>query len=384
MIGMPEAVVYYSARCPEKAGTFLGSGVLLAILSSAPFILLAYALMPWILNAQKPAVISAARVYLWIVILYATVGMLPHTLRGRNDFLPWNVLRLIVPISWISVLAVAWTFNLATASFLARLNLLATALLSVPFVYVVLRNVPGPYWFDSRQFRQMTAYGLPCMMTGLPQLLNLRLDQMLMAALLAPKALGFYAVAVAWSGAVAPLLNGVGAVILPSVASASNREQAVTRFVGAVRITSIMAVGVCSMIVIITPLAIRILFGYRFESSITAALVLVPAAGVLGINLALEEGLRGLGHPYAVLQAEIAGLFATAGALALMLKRYDVVGAASASLLGYSTVCAGLLYNVHRIARISPSTLLFSRLSEIQFNLRKLLSFARELITSAG
>jgi O-antigen/teichoic acid export membrane protein len=384
MIGMPEAVVYFSAREPEKAGTFLGSGTALAILASIPFVVVAYKLMPWILSAQKHTTVASARSYLWIVVLYATVGMLLHPLRGRNDFLSWNGLRLIVPVSWLSVLAVAWASNQITAPCVARLNLLATALLLFPFLFVTCRRVPGPYYFDSSQFRPMIAYGLPCMMTGLPQLLNLRLDQMLMAALLAPRALGLYVVAVAWSGAVAPLLNGVGAVILPSVASAGDRDRALSRFVEAAKLTSVLSVSVSCMVSIVTPLAIRVLFGYRFAASIPAAIVLVPAAGLLGLNFALAEGLRGLGSPYAVLQAEIVGLFATGGGLFLMLRSYGILGAALASLLGYATVCAVLLYNAHRVARITPTALLFYRRNEVRLGLGKLMSLAREVVASVN
>ena len=72
----------------------------------------------------------------------------------------------------------------------------------------------------------MLTYGLPCMMTGLPQMLNLRLDQIAMAALLSSRELGLYVVAVAWSGGAAPLLNSIGAVLLPAVAASADRQQA--------------------------------------------------------------------------------------------------------------------------------------------------------------
>jgi O-antigen/teichoic acid export membrane protein len=200
------------------------------------------------------------------------------------------------------------------------------------------------------------------MMTGAPQMLNLRLDQMLMAALLPPRTLGLYVIAVAWSGAAAPLLSAVGAVTTPAVASAKDYSQGVRRMAAGARGTAVLALVLCLALAVLTPFAIVILFGERFRASIPAALVLVPAAGVLGLNLVLQEGLRGMGRPYAALQAELAGLTVTVVALAAMLRPMGIIGAAIASLLGYSTVLAVLLMNVRRYADISLRELLFPQL----------------------
>src|SRR5260370_5611569 len=93
MIGMPEAIIYHSARDSGAAGEYLGSGILLAMIASLPFIPLAYSMMPVLLHAQSPTIIRAARSYLFIVPIYATVGMRHSALRGRNDFVPSTVLR---------------------------------------------------------------------------------------------------------------------------------------------------------------------------------------------------------------------------------------------------------------------------------------------------
>jgi O-antigen/teichoic acid export membrane protein len=213
-------------------------------------------------------------------------------------------------------------------------------------------------------------------------MMNLRLDQMLMAAFLGAESLGLYAVAVAWSSAVAPLLSGIGFVMLPSVASVMSREHAVRLFAEGVRMTSSLAACSCLGLVLITPLAIHLLFGTAFSGSIPSALILVPAAGILGINFALQEGLRGLGYPYAVLQAELAGLVVTAIALATMLRPLGIAGAAFASLFGYSTVAISLLISAKRIARISPLSLVLPRLDEIKTSFRRVSAIARS--TAAG
>lgn len=51
---------------------------------------------------------------------------------------------------------------------------------------------------------ELLRYGAPSVLSGVPAQLDLRLDQILMAALLPAKQLGLYTVGVAWSGAGTP------------------------------------------------------------------------------------------------------------------------------------------------------------------------------------
>ena len=375
MLGMPEATVYFSARHPSEAGSYLGAGIGVALVSSLPALLVGYMLVPWFLHAQRPEIVWTTKWYLLgLVPIYVLVGMLGHPFRGRQDFGVWNAMRFLASSGWIAVLAVAWLCNRAFPVFLALGNLVALGLLLLPFAVLVKQRVPGPFMPDLRKCGSMLRYGLPCMMTGMPQMLNLRLDQMLMAALLPSRQLGLYAVAVAWSGAGIPLLSALGAVTAPTVASAADHWQRVQRLAATARVTALIALVLCLTIILVTPFAILVLFGEKFRGSITPALLLVPASGVLGINQVIQEGLRGMGHPYAVLQAELAGLVATVIALALILRPMGGVGAAISSLLGYSTVSVVLLLNARRHARTSVRLMLSPQFDEIKLVFNRLVS----------
>jgi len=376
MFGMPEAIVYYSACDRSAAGRYLGSAIVVALASSVPFIAAAYLLMPMLLHAQASPIMCAGRWYLLLVPIYALVGMLMHPLRGRSDFTPWNLMRLMPNVMWIGVLVLAWICSRPVATFVADANLVALALLIFPFAAIVSRRVPGPFTPDFQRVPSMLRYGLPCMMTGAPQMLNLRLDQMLMASLLPARDLGLYVVAVAWSSAAAPLLSAVGAVMAPAVASA-DPTQGGRRMAEGIRGTAALALILCLPLEIITPFAIVVLFGGRFRESTPAALVLVPAAGVLGLNLALQEGLRGMGRPYAVLQAELGGLIVTLFALVVTLLPMGILGAAIASLLGYTTVCLILLFKMQQISRMSLSTFLCPNIGEIRSTFNRIVLASR-------
>src|SRR5262249_21288164 len=78
LLGLPDAVVYFTARRPDRGGSYLGSAMALALLASAPFMALGYLVMPLVLAAQSSEVVHAARWYLVIVPLFASVGMLSN------------------------------------------------------------------------------------------------------------------------------------------------------------------------------------------------------------------------------------------------------------------------------------------------------------------
>jgi O-antigen/teichoic acid export membrane protein len=379
MVGMPDALAYFSARESEQASRYLGTASALSLAGSIPFMLVAYFAMPMLLQAQRWTIVTGARWYLLIAPIWAMAGMLPHAVRGTGDFDAWNAMRIMLPICGVWVLACSWISGHATAEFVASGYLVTYAILFAPWFWLIRRRIHGSLLPDFAKIRPMLGYGLPCLGTGLPQLLNLRLDQILMAALLVPRNLGLYVVAVSWSSAALPLLSSVGAAILPSVASAESRTVAIERFSQGVRMAFLLAVLSSTILLIATPFAIVRLFGAEYRPAIPAAQLLLPAAGLLGINFAFQESLRGLGFPYAALQAEFWGLLVTALALVALLPRLGILGAALASLFGYSTVTASLFLSATNIAGISPIRLLVPGSTETKLALRRLGGIVRYL-----
>lgn len=384
LLGTSDALVYYSALEPEQAASYLGSAGAIALLCSGPFMLIAYLVMPVLLAAQSATVVTAARWYLLVVPVVALVGLPYYPLRGRDDFVAWNALRITPAVPWIAILAVAWFFSYRNPEGLALAYLIGLALLFFPIAYVAKRRIPGSMIPDSQKFRPLLGYGLPCMMTTLPQTLNLRLDQMLMAGLLPPAQLGFYVVAVAWSGMINPLANAIGAALFPRIAMEAQQEERALAFARGSRLGALTAIAVGALLMISTPWGMVLLFGKGFRPAVTAGLILVSAGAVSGLNTVLEEGLRGLGHPTSVMQAEFAGLVITVIALALMLRSLGIIGASVASLLGYSTVAAVLLAYARWHTGTSFSDLLIPSSREIRLSVAQVQLLVRKAGTMPG
>jgi antigen flippase len=380
ILGMIEAVVYYCARDPQRAGRYIASAVTIALVTSIPILFGAYFLIPVALAAQSPGVIRAARWYLLMAPVYALVAVPAHSLRGLRDFVGWNELRLVPNFVWILVLAAAWCIALSDARLLAVAYVAAQAVVFLPVFYVVSKRVDGPFRPAAEDWGGMLRYGLPCALVNLPQMLNLRLDQIAMAVMLPASELGTYAVAVAWSGISVPVLNALSATLLPSIASQCDRVASIDRFYKGTRLALLLAAVTSLLLMALTPLAVVTLFGGGYRASVRAALVLVPAGSILGLNSVLEEGLRGLGDPYAVLRAELAGVVATALGLALTLGPLGIMGGALSSLVGYSTVCIALIRKTRRLTGVSPGALLCPSFAELELGAERVTYLLRRLI----
>src|SRR5579875_3529921 len=55
LIGVPNALIYYAARDPERSAGYLATGGLIAAAASIPFAVAAYYYIPHLLSHQRPS-----------------------------------------------------------------------------------------------------------------------------------------------------------------------------------------------------------------------------------------------------------------------------------------------------------------------------------------
>lgn len=358
LLGLYEALAYYSARAPQEAGRYMGSAVTLGFFSAVLFMGIGYLALPVFLSAQPAAVVSAAQWYLLILPLTALIWIPHHALRGRSDFVAWNALRLAPGLAWLLAIWLTWMAGSFEPGRIAMSYVATTALLGIPLLAIMTWRITGPFWPDPQHWRPMVRYGLLSVGGSTPLVLNLRLDQMLMAALLPAHMLGLYVVGVTWSGMIAPLLSALGAVLFPRIAAQMDTERRAQMFTQGSRV-AVLATAIITIVVLLcTPWAIMLLFGEQFAAAIPAAIISVVAAAIAGMNQVLEDGLRGFGQPQAVLFAEGGGLLVSVVALLLLLPALGIVGAALASVCGYSTVTLLLIMQMQRLTGCSPASFL--------------------------
>jgi O-antigen/teichoic acid export membrane protein len=333
--GLPEAIAYFGARTPSRARAALATGLLLAV----PFVLVAVAagawLLPRLLRGQATDVQQVGMLCLALVPLWTLTTAPAQALRGVGRYRAWNVLRLVSPLTWLITLVAVRGTDYATVPTLALAFVGATALAGLVTQVHAWWTLAGLAAPERALARPMLAYSAPTMAATIPRWLNLRLDQLIVIALLDARSVGLYVVAVAWSAATHPLAEVVAHNAVPALAGAKDRSK---RARVVYRVGAVAAIGMSLLLLAATPTLLPLIFGVEFRAAISVALILVLAGAVDATNAVGAECLRGVGRPRDVMVAECVGLAVTVVALPVLVLVGGITGAACASFLSYSAI----------------------------------------------
>lgn len=365
-LGMRETVVYFSAREPLRAGRVLATGTIMTLIAAPVLIVAAYPFVPYVLAGQRPPVIAAGQLYLIILVpLMILIYMPQHALRARDELVAWNVVRLAPAFSWVIVLLVAWALHWSDARSFAFGFAISLALLVLPSWIVAVKLVAKPVRPEKALVKPMLDYGLPSLGATLPQSLNARMPQIVIAAMLPAEALGLYAVALSWSAACMPAMEAISTLVLARVASQQSDEARRVVFSQTIRMTVLLATGLGVILALATPFAVVILFGPAFRGSIPAAIVLCIASVCMGVVYVAEEALRGLGNTKAIVPCELAGLILNTVALFFFLRPLGLFGAALASLLSTVAIAFLVILVIRRNSGVPLKTILCPRRADV-------------------
>lgn len=357
MLGQPEAIVYFIAREPERGREITSTAVLVGLTSALAVAGAAWFALPGALAAQQHAVVRAARFFLLVGVVYAVFG-LPHAaLRGAQAFRAWNLLRVAPTLAWLAVLAASQALGAAAPIPLSRWYLAGVSAVGLVGWVAAVRVLRGPVRPRAGRVGPLLRFGLPSVLLAVPQSVNIRLDQLFIIALLPARDLGLYVVAVAWSAPTGPLLAAVGSVLYPRLAASPSAEDKGRLLQLGLQGAVLAGVPIVVVLLVAAPFGLPFVYGTRFAGAVASSLLLVPAGAVLAWAGSAEEVLRGLGRPVAVLVAELFAAAVTLAALPVLLHLLGIVGAALASLLGYSALAAGCARAICQTAGVRPASL---------------------------
>jgi len=335
MIGLPEALVYFSARDPSESRRYLLSAMLTAFVVMPVFALLGYVLIPFLLSMQPDRVVQGARVYLWLLPVYALVGLPHQLLRGIREYRLWNAFRLVPAVLWLVVLVVALSLGTTDPIRITTRYVGLLAAVGAAVTWIVWTRAAGAAVPTAPAVRSMVRFGFPSALSTLPQFFNLRLDQMAVAAVLPARQLGVYVTAVAWSACVPMLSSALAVIVSPQISAEAMESQRRRHFTRGVQGAAWLIAVPVAVLAAATPFGVTAVFGGAFEQAVLPAIILVIASGVNALNGTLEELLRGSGTPAATLFAETIAVAAGLPALLLLLPLAGLTGASVASLVGY-------------------------------------------------
>lgn len=260
--------------------------------------------------------------------------------------------------SFGSLLCVALLLIVVTSAAGYAWGLAAGLTVAAAYALRCVRGVTGSVMpaVDLAVWRQALGFGLRGQLGNVLQYFTLRLDLVLVAAILGPAPAGIYLVAARVSEVVTQIANAAASLLFPSIAGQRDGEgteftNAIVREVTILVAVSSLAVGVSAWF------WLPPVFGPDYASALPAFWLLLVAAVPLSIGRLLAGDLKGRGRPGLVSAVALSGLIVMVVGNLLLLERGGIEAAALVSIVAYGANAAGLIL-VSRAVTGTPLTAL--------------------------
>lgn len=342
--GLPEAAVYFAGTHSRR--TTITVSWLFAVVVGGSMVAGLWWLVPGYLHGHVPTTVVWLRIMLVTMVVLLPVSVTVDLLRVRSRMTAFNAMRALPVVAntvFICGLDLAGRLDLTTA--------LASAFAAQVLWYaVVLIGLRG--WPSSRPTRSAAraeiGYGARLALGSLSELLVARLDQFLLVGVVAPRELGFYAVAVTAAGLSGPAAWGVAIVLFPRIRQAETPGEAWEATKAALRWTAASSVTFAAVIGLSAPVVLPRLFGSEFRASVVPLLLLLPGQVLFDLGNVVAQASMARNRPGRVSKAYLLAAVVTVGGLAAVIGPFGIRGAAAVTSISQAGYLAYLYGGARR------------------------------------
>lgn len=343
--GLNIAAIYFLGRRPDERrqlvrrliGLGLGAvGVGIAMTAiAAPIVSVT------VLDGGRPLLFVGAAVLAVATIGYEVGGALLLGLERRTPYVVADILRSAgTLVLTVVVLLVIWRT--------AEGYLLAAGvgvLVPVVFALFVVRRDVGTLRpaYDRAFTGEALRTGLAGQVGNVLTFLNLRLDLLLVPALLRFESAGVYFVATRVSEVVGQASTAAASMLFPHVAGQEDRR-ATAMTEKTARLTLLATFGAAVVLALLSVPVLTVFFGASYAAGATALVILLGSMLPLALSRVLAADLKGRGRPGLVSIGTGAGAVVTVVADLALIPPFGIEGAAIASVLAYATSAVLLAY----------------------------------------
>jgi O-antigen/teichoic acid export membrane protein len=332
-IGVPQAITYHVGRATTSRPAYAGTGLAIAAVSGALLASigtgLALILAPHGADTAMAILFAAG-----FPLVVGGAGI--AAVLGTGAYRTWGALRLLNPTLGLALLGLIVLGGGRTATWVAVAIATATTAQAAAVIWLMrkLDLVGRP---RRKAARDLVSYGWRQVVSGAAWLLNYKLDQLVLSVVVAPAALGLYAVASSFGEIIALVAASAGSVMLVRAAgggkvAASSSLRPAVGF--SVAVAGTMAVFTAAL----AGTFLDLMFGQAFVPATEVLRILLLGSLGLAVAAVLADTLRGLGFPLDPAKAELAGACVSIGLLATLVPSQGIRGAAIASAVSYNFV----------------------------------------------
>jgi O-antigen/teichoic acid export membrane protein len=363
-IGQPLAVTYYASRKDANPRAILGNSLLQAMILTATVV-------PLTLLLRQPIADAFGRGHGGLNWLLAA-ALVPITfldwtssnqLLGMLRFGMYNGIKFMSTIAYtIAVVILLRPLGLRIAG-----GLIATAVGSLVTIAGCIKPILGVRrpTIDRALLQRMLHYGSRVQVGVIFQMVNYRLDVIVMQFFRPLRQVGYYVVAQTIAEFVITLATAFQSSLLPlsSHYEGDERQAHVTR--SSLHHHAILAALAVGANAVFGSLVILFAYGSQFRPAVVPMLVLLPGVWFLGMGLVIQSDLGGRGRPG--LSSALAGLAAGATVILdlALIPTLGVLGGALASVIAYTCFGIASLIALSRVSGMPATELLIPTREEL-------------------
>jgi O-antigen/teichoic acid export membrane protein len=212
------------------------------------------------------------------------------------------------------------------------------------------------------RLRETLRFGLQTWVAELLALVAYRFDLFILNAYASTASVGVYSVAVSVTALAWVLPSSLQAVLVPRAAQLSaasaGAEEGDVLAKRAVRHTLILLAPTAAILALLLIVVIPLLYGDRFEETVTLGLLLLPGALALALTKVLTGVIIGRGFPRYSMITTLIVTPATVAAYFVLIEAEQAVGAALATTGSYAASAVLSLYFFLRVTKLPVLSLL--------------------------
>jgi O-antigen/teichoic acid export membrane protein len=323
-------------------------------------------LLAWAFLAGPELFVSDTAFWLYAAALPAVVAytLLTSFLHGSSRFVALTAVAVTQAFTSFALVSALWLGDELHVQNAVAAWVISFAIADVLCLLLVGvgRIDPGivlaPRW---QALKDQVVYGVQGQAANLAALFNYRLDQFLVAAFVSTAGVGHYTVAVGLGESVWWISSAVALVLLPRLTAMDEESaQEVTPLVA--RNTLFISVLAAVVVVVISPVAIQVLFGADFyPEALLPMVLLMPGIIAASATRVLGTYLFSRGRIIYNTYATFIALGVTIALDLVLIPLLEVPGAALASSIAYFCALVATVYWYRRVSGRSAAEALVWR-----------------------
>lgn len=351
-VGQPLAVTYFASRKDADSPGILGNTILHATVLAAVLIPLSALLYKPLEDAlghgQGGTTWILAAALVPVTFLDWTSS---NQLLGMLRFGLFNGVKFISTVLYtVAVVIFLGVIHLGVAG-----GLIATAIGSLVTIAGAVRPILGSRrpTVNLGLLRRMLGYGSRVQVGVIFQMMNYRLDVVIMQFFRPLTQVGYYVAAQTIAELVITLATAFQSSLLPLTSHFEGDERQTAVTIKSVRHYCILAAVAAACNSLFGTAVILFAYGPSFHPAVIPMLVLLPGVWFLGLGLVIQSDLGGRGRPG--LSSSLAGLAAAVTVVLdfVLIPPLGVMGGALASVVAYTTFGIASVIALHRVSGVA-------------------------------